>query len=102
MPLKTDVVERSLQAKFGFSPDPDRERGHRWYVLRLEGLPPIRTKFSHGSQTLNDALIAAIARQLHVRRVFFIEMVSCIRSREDYTTQVRTDPFPPFPDFGRS
>lgn len=100
MPLKTDDVERSLQSKFGFAPDPDRERSHRWYVLRLEGLAPIRTKFSRGSQTINDSLASAIARQLHVRRAFLVEMVSCRRSREDYYSQLRTDPVPPFRDYG--
>lgn len=99
MPLRNRDLEATLQSKFGFISVP-KSSGHRHYVLKLDGLPPIWTMVSHGKQDISSKLEAAIAKQLRVRVAFFREMISCTKSREEYYRQVRTDPFPPW-DFRR-
>lgn len=96
MSLKAAEVESLLQTKFDFMPDQHRESGHRWYKLELPGLPVIRTFFSHGRGSLSADLEGKIARQLRVRKLYFIEMMVCTKAREDYYRQVTKDPFPPF------
>src|SRR5262249_8387132 len=98
MPFKPDDLERLLVQKFAFEAESTREKGHRWFVLRLPGLPPIRTKLSHSKKTEYGAqLEGAMARQLHVRLNYFRDMMGCKNSREAYYAQVQSDPFPPFP-----
>ena len=96
MPFKSEVVETKLKNKFGFSPAVGRESGHRWYELKIEGLPVISTKFSHGGKEINDFLESIISKQLRVRKPFFREMIGCTKSSEEYQEQVKEDPFPPF------
>lgn len=96
MPIKPRQLERLLQSKFAFTIAKQHSVDHRWYELRLPGLPPIRTKVSHGNKEISRRLEAAIARQLRVRRTFYQGMVSCTNSREAYYQQVQEDPFPPF------
>jgi len=91
-------IESKLQSKFGFSPASARGRSkdHRWYELRLPGLPTIRTKLSHSKKDVGDKLEGKISRQLRVRRPFYERMMSCTKGREDYYEQVKKDPYPPF------
>ena len=96
MPRKTRDVESLLQSKYGFTEAKERSRDHRWYGLNLPGLPTIATKFSHSNQDINPALESKIARQLRVRKPYFVGMVDCTHSKQDYYRQVQQDPFPPF------
>jgi len=96
MPIKPRDLERLLQGKFDFVPAKGHSSDHRWYELRLPGLPPILTKVSHRKTEISDDLLGKIRRQLRVRNRFFREMVDCTKEREDYRQQVRKDPFPPF------
>lgn len=89
-------VERVLKNKFAFADAPGRARDHRWIELKLPGLPPIATFFSHGRQNISDVLWAKIARQLRVRAPYLAGMVDCTNSRDSYYEQVRTDPMPPW------
>jgi hypothetical protein len=96
MALRPRDVLDSLQNKFGFAPDPHHESGHRWFVLRVAGLPPIRTKVSHGRSPIPTHVQSAMGRQLRVRAAFFQGMIACTKSRQDYLEALQTDPFPPF------
>lgn len=99
---KSREIEEILVDKFGFELDDDAAAHHRFYVLKLENLPLIRTKFSHTRKTdIGRKLESIIARQLHVRSKFFREMLDCTQDKEDYYLQVEDDPYPPFPDYLR-
>jgi len=47
MPRKPREIDEVLKSKFGFTEARSRSTDHRWYELRLEGLPVILTKVSH-------------------------------------------------------
>jgi len=96
MPIKIRDAEQQIQNKFGFEPAAERSTDHRWYNLRLEGLPTISTKLSHSRGDLSPTLEAIIARQLRVSRAFFLEMIKCTRAAQDYERQVREAPRPPW------
>lgn len=96
MGLKPSLVESRLLNKFEFDEDAGHEKGHKWYVLRLPGLQPVRTKLSHNKKELTAFLEGEMAKQLRVRRMFFVEMMSCTKSRDEYYSSIRTDPFPPW------
>jgi hypothetical protein len=93
MSIRNRDFEDLIQKKFGFAED-KKGADHRWYVLKLDGLPPIATKSSHGKTVISGSLESAIAKQLRVRTPFFRKMIGCTKSREDYYKQVHTDPFP--------
>jgi hypothetical protein len=93
MSVTNRVFESLIQTKFGFV-DAQKATDHRWYVLKLEGLPPILTKASHAKAEITGKLESAIAKQLRVRTPFFREMMSCTKSRDEYYEQIRLDPFP--------
>lgn len=94
MVSKPKDVERLLMRKFGFLPAQTHEHGHYWFELTLPGLC-IRTKISHSKKDIGPVVEAKMARQLRVRRGFFVQMMSCLRSREEYYQQVTQDPYPP-------
>ena len=94
MPRTTTELDRLLRGKFGFEYDAHREAGHTWYVLRIPGLSPIRTKLSHGRKEVT--VESKIARQLRVRKAFYDGMMDCRHSRDDYVQQITMDPYPPF------
>lgn len=96
MPIKVRDFESKLQGKFGFSPSNVRSDDHRWYELKIPGLPLITTKVSHGTKELSSKLEGFIARQLRVRKAFFLGMIKCTNDSEAYQAQVREDPYPPF------
>ena len=56
MPLKPQEVESILQSKFGFTEAKGHSDDHRWFVLRLEGLPDIMTKLSHSRRDIGKGL----------------------------------------------
>jgi hypothetical protein len=98
MARRNREVEQRLLTKFEFSEAPNRESGHRWVELRLEGLPVIATYFSHARQDIGEdsTLWKMIARQLRVRRNFLNQMMDCTKSRDAYYKQVREEPYPPW------
>jgi hypothetical protein len=96
MPYKPKEVEAKLQDKFGFSKAVTHSLDHRWYELRLPGLPPILTKISHSREPISPTIESKMARQLRVRHPFFKGMMDCNKSNDDYRRQVREDPYPPF------
>jgi hypothetical protein len=96
MPIKIRDAERQIQNKFGFEPAAERSSDHRWYKLRLEGLPVISTYFSHSKGDLSPMLEGMIARQLRVTRGYFLDMIGCSRGAQEYYQQVREAPVPPW------
>ena len=96
MPYKPKEVERKLRDKFAFSVAKEHGFDHRWFELKLSGLPAILTKVSHNRKEIGANLEGKIARQLRVRTRYFRGMIDCTNTREDYYRQVREDPYPPF------
>jgi|SRR3990172_11686787 len=96
MPIKPKQLESILQNKFDFKLAKGHSSDHRWYELTLTGLPTILTKISHSGEPINSSIESKIARQLRVKKSYYIEMISCKNSREDYYKQIREDPIPPF------
>lgn len=95
MSIRNRDFEDLLQTKFGFVRT-QKEQGHRWYTLKLDGLPVIATRASHGKEEIAGNLENIIAKQMRVRVPFWRGMMQCTNSRENYYKQVRTDPFPPW------
>jgi hypothetical protein len=94
MPLDARTIERQLVSKFDF--DLDVSGSHRVLTLRLPGMPLVRTFISHDRREYGNGLVSKVAKQLHVRKRFFEQMIGCTRSREDYYSKIQTDPDPPF------
>jgi hypothetical protein len=97
MPLNAKDVESKLLYKFKFTPAKNHESGHRWVQLKINGIPTIFTKISHGKDDICDKILSAMANQLHVKKDFFFEMIKCTKSRDEYIQTVATNPTPPFP-----
>jgi hypothetical protein len=92
MPMDIRDVERVIVNKFGFEKASERSSDHKWYKLRLEGLPLISTKFSHSRGSLSKTIEGMIARQLRVSKDYFHGMIRCANGRDDYYRQVREAP----------
>ena len=88
MPFKPGVIEEKLQSKFLFVFESDKKK-HRNYVLRLDGLPPVRTHVSHSRDEIRDKLLGAIARELHVDCGYFKGMISCNHTQAEYYQRLR-------------
>ena len=96
MPHKPEDIEKQLVNKFLFVASKERSVDHRWYEIRLPGLPIIATKVSHSKKDIGPKLESKIARQVRVRHPYFKEMMDCTKSCKEYYAQVRKDPYPPF------
>lgn len=98
MPYKAADIEHLLTSVLGFIEDDTHEVGHKWYKLKVEGVPrTIRTKISRSKKTeYGAALESAVAKQLHVRTAFFRDMMAGKKTREDYLIEITTNPYPPF------
>lgn len=96
MPSKPRDIGSRLIHKFKFKEASAHSPDHRWYELRLEGLPVILTKISHSKGEIGSNLEGKIARQLRVKKGFFQEMIGCTKNLEAYQAQVRDDPVPPW------
>lgn len=96
MPMDSRHVEKTIEHKFGFEKASERSSDHRWYKLRLKGLPVISTKFSHARGQLSKMLEGKIANQLRVTNKYFKGMIDCSNSLEDYCRTVRESPVPPW------
>ncbi|NLE43844.1 MAG: hypothetical protein GX620_03900 [Chloroflexi bacterium] len=77
-----------LCRKFHF--EETRRTGHTFFVLRIEGLPPVRTMASHNrKQDIGRQLESKLARELRVSTAFFRDMFSCTKSCRDYCDWLR-------------
>jgi hypothetical protein len=93
-------VEKVLQNKFEFQPvQRGKADDHRWYELQIPGVPKIMTHFSHAREDIRPTLWRKIADELKVRGNYLDGMIDCTNSKDAYYEQVRTDPYPPWPDY---
>jgi len=96
MPIKPRELENLLITKFGFRESKGHSSDHRWLERSIEGIPTIRTMISHSRKEIRQRLESKIARELHVRTDYFRDMVGCTHDAQDYCSQVRRDPYPPW------
>lgn len=89
MSIKPKELERTLQHKFDFKQAGGHSSDHRWFELKLPGLPTILTKVSHSRKPINKKIEGKIARQLRVRKKYYIGMISCSNSRDDYYMKIK-------------
>ena len=82
--LETKDVRNNLCRK-GFAEN-NKGKDHIWlnYVPKDGKKTTIRTKLSHGKSTIGDPLIGMMAKQLHLDKKRFVELVSCTLSGEQY------------------
>ncbi len=85
MPEDRKTIEAGLQAK-GFRRE--NHRDHRYFTFfTLDGKrAPVFTKTSHGSsyRTLDDSLVARMAKQCKLTRTGFLDLVECRTRRAQY------------------
>mgnify|MGYP001497921741 CR=1 FL=1 len=93
MTLKAADVESKLIHKFKFTKD---NSDHRKFTLEVPGQALIFTIISHSHRDISAPILSSICKQLRVRKHFFLEMIQCTKSREDYLWQITNDPYPPF------
>jgi len=86
--IKTRDIRTNLIKK-GFKEDDKRD--HIWlnYISPDGKKTTVRTKISHGKSSIGDPLIAKMAKQTHLSKADFLELVNCTLSGEDYYRQVR-------------
>ncbi|MCX6020786.1 MAG: hypothetical protein NTZ05_03470 [Chloroflexi bacterium] len=87
MPVECLLLERTLQ-RLGFDLV---ETHHREYLFRVQGRVVARTRISRGSsyRTLDDSIVAEVAKQLKVDRRFLLDLVAGKRSRDEYLDRLR-------------
>lgn len=93
MPYKPIEIERILTGKLKMSCE---DADHTWFMVEIDGLPPIRTKLPNHKDDIRSALESRICKQLRVRKLFFHGLMDCTKYRTDYEKQIKEDPFPPF------
>lgn len=85
MPRKHRDVRSGLQAK-GFTAD--EQRRHIVFVYQdLRGrTTTARTLLSHGAggNDVSDSLLGRMARQVHLDRTRFLQLIDCPLSRDDF------------------
>jgi hypothetical protein len=86
MPRPARQVSSALLRKGFKSWDSD----HAVFELWIDGRKsPIHTKISHGEREIHDGLLAAMARQLKLKRAQFDDLVECPLSMEEYVGMLR-------------
>ena len=85
MPEERKTIEAGLQAK-GFQRDIHRDHRYFTFFTRDGKRAPVFTKTSHGSsyRTLDDSLVARMAKQCKLTRAGFLDLVECRTSQADY------------------
>ena len=85
---KRQVVEERLVQK-GFTLVPSKD--HRYYVFVFENRTVARTKVSLGTKykDLSDDLISAMARQCHLPKSEFLDLVDCPMTQRGYEERLR-------------
>lgn len=88
MPLPRADVERALEQKLQMQ---RVDSDHRRFYLVFDGRNILHTMTSHGTKyrELGDQLLGLMAKELRVPRKFFVDLVRCTRSRDEYIDQLR-------------
>ena len=67
-----------------------RSNDHIFYHLIVNGKKTvINTKISHGEKEIGDRLLGMMARQLHLNRRDFLDLVDCPLTQDDYLKMLR-------------
>lgn len=93
MPYKPIEIERMLINKLHMRVS---NADHKWFELKIDGLPPIRTKLPNHKDDINPIIAGRIHKQLRIRKKFFHELMDCTKYFDDYENQIKDDPYPPF------
>ena len=93
MPRKARLVERGLLRK-GFRLTDTHHRRFVYHTLDGEEPQPVTTIMSHGAdRDISDRLLGQMARQLHLTRRQFDNLVDCTLLQDDYEAMMRRDGF---------
>ena len=86
--LKTKNIRANLKKK-GFAEDNTRD--HIWlnYLTPDGKKTTIRTKLSHGKESIGDPLISCMAKQVHLSKDDFMQLVNCTLSGDSYYLMVK-------------
>lgn len=91
MPRKARVVERGLLRK-GFRLTDTHHRRFVYHTLDGEQPQPVTTIMSDGAdRDISDRLLGLMARQLHLNRRQFDDLIDCRLSQADYEAMMRRD-----------
>lgn len=93
MPRKARVVERGLLRK-GFLLTDTHHRRFIYHTLDGDEPQPVTTIMSHGAdRDISDRLLAQMARQLHLTRRQFDDLIDCTLAQADYEAMMRRGGF---------
>lgn len=82
MPRAKRLVETGLQNK-GFRLENSHHRLFIYYTQQGEKTA-VRTKTSHGGSELDDYLLGNMAKQCHLTKAAFLELVDCTLDQASY------------------
>ena len=81
--LKTEKIDKALRKK-GFK---NEQRDHNYYFYYYNGKKSaINTKTSHGKDEIGDSLIGMMAKQLHLKKEQFMQLIITSKKRTIYAT----------------
>lgn len=82
-------IESSLKSK-GFSPK-NGDHNYFLYITKEGKISDIRTKTSHGKQpkTIGEPLLSLMAKQCHLEKSDFLNLIDCPLSQEDYEAKLK-------------
>ena len=84
-------IDSALRRK-GFIRETDGDHIHYCFISNTGEKSTIKTKISHGmTSTINADLISKMARQLHLTKRQFLDLVDCNLSEEGYRIIIHTD-----------
>lgn len=83
---KRNVIETGLCSK-GFVLRVDGD--HRFFDFELDGKRHFFTKVSHGTKEISIQLLTKMARQCHLSKAEFLNLVDCPMSKEEYEKNLR-------------
>jgi hypothetical protein len=87
--MKPAELEDKLEHKFRFVRNP-KHKDHRWWELKLPGVAPVATFFSHSRDEIRPVLEGKIARQLKVNSSYLRSMIGCTKTRDAYIEHLKT------------
>ncbi len=85
------TIEAALLKK-GFLKESDGDHIRYYFPNKARTDWVVRTKISHGMQgkTIDSWLLTQMARQLHLTKAQFLELIDCTLSEEDYREILKT------------
>ena len=87
-------IDSSL-CKKGFQQDPDGDHVNYYFLRRTGQRSLIRTKMSHGmmGSTIDVNILSKMARQLHITKKQFLELIDCPLDEDGYRQILRDADF---------